>query len=336
MTKEAIIVPGTEQIPEMPTISLCGGHKGHMAIQLDLGILSKEVYTNVNCDCIGTVLKFLEEKNYLEICEKRGFDLASQVSEVLKYLWDHNTFAFEKCFECLSKTEIPEEICGPSLYDWEQFEPYTDPVNSLHLTERYIKPVQLKDFDFRLENGPICVSCKIKKISPPKVSKGGKYAQKVVLTDDGTKKTIETTFSDKCASYDNWKNRDFITVYGYYRRFPNAHLLVNQAFKSINESINEKSNSDFSNNRNVKFPGYDAWKNQVLSRDNQQCVCCGLNKHLEVHHLFGYKENPELAVNENNGVTLCKFCHDKYHSVYGLKNINPVDFIDFIKRFGVK
>ena len=214
MTKEAIIVPGTEQIPEMPTISLCGGHKGHMAIQLDLGILSKEVYTNVNCDCIGTVLKFLEEKNYLEICEKRGFDLASQVSEVLKYLWDHNTFAFEKCFECLSKTEIPEEICGPSLYDWEQFEPYTDPVNSLHLTERYIKPVQLKDFDFRLENGPICVSCKIKKISPPKVSKGGKYAQKVVLTDDGTKKTIETTFSDKCASYDNWKNRDFITVYG--------------------------------------------------------------------------------------------------------------------------
>ena len=29
-------------------------------------------------------------------------------------------------------------------------------------------------------------------------------------------------------------------------------------------------------------------------------------------------------------------CHDKYHSVYGLKDINPVDFMNFIKRFGVR
>lgn len=89
------------------------------------------------------------------------------------------------------------------------------------------------------------------------------------------------------------------------------------------------------NNRNTENPDYPKWRNKVIQRDGK-CVCCGLDKHLEAHHMFGYKENPLLATNENNGVTLCKFCHKKYHSIYGLKNITPVDFMDFIKNYGVK
>lgn len=81
--------------------------------------------------------------------------------------------------------------------------------------------------------------------------------------------------------------------------------------------------------------GYNKWVKSVILRD-KVCKCCGLDKHLEAHHLFGYSENQDLATNEQNGVTLCKFCHKKYHSVYGLKNINPIDFIDFIKKYGVK
>ena len=88
-------------------------------------------------------------------------------------------------------------------------------------------------------------------------------------------------------------------------------------------------------NRESEHPGYNEWRESIIKRD-QVCQCCGFDKHLEAHHLFGYKENPELAVNHSNGVTLCKFCHDKYHSVHGLKDINPVDFVDFIKRFGVR
>lgn len=99
-----------------------------------------------------------------------------------------------------------------------------------------------------------------------------------------------------------------------------------------NITININTSSD---NRNVDFPDYNNWRNSVLNRDGK-CVCCGLDKHLEAHHLFGYKENPSLAVDIDNGITLCKWCHKKYHSVYGLKDINPVDFVDFIKRFGVR
>lgn len=45
------------------------------------------------------------------------------------------------------------------------------------------------------------------------------------------------------------------------------------------------------------------------------------------------KFNPELAYEVNNGIILCQFCHDKYHSVYGLKDINPVKLAKFIRRF---
>ena len=88
-------------------------------------------------------------------------------------------------------------------------------------------------------------------------------------------------------------------------------------------------------NRYEEHEDYAEWRKSTLIRDKHHCICCGLDKHLQVHHLFGYKENPELATHEHNGVTLCKFCHAKYHSIYGLKNINPIDFIDFIKTYGV-
>ena len=77
---------------------------------------------------------------------------------------------------------------------------------------------------------------------------------------------------------------------------------------------------------------YTNWRNQVFQRD-KVCQCCGLDKRLHAHHIFGYEEHPELAYEVSNGIILCQFCHDKYHSVYGLKDINPVKFAKFIRRF---
>ena len=83
------------------------------------------------------------------------------------------------------------------------------------------------------------------------------------------------------------------------------------------------------------IPGYDEWRKEVLSRD-KHCVVCGGDKHLHVHHLYGYKEYPDLRVDVNNGVTVCKFCHERYHSYYGLSDITPDKFIQFMRRFGVR
>lgn len=109
----------------------------------------------------------------------------------------------------------------------------------------------------------------------------------------------------------------------FYRKYDGE--MVIQEFEEDNKTIS----------REELTPGYNEWRQSVLNRD-KVCQCCGLDKHLHVHHLFGYKERPELATDMGNGVTLCKFCHDKYHSIYGLKNINPLDFMEFMDRFKVK
>lgn len=83
--------------------------------------------------------------------------------------------------------------------------------------------------------------------------------------------------------------------------------------------------------REDETPGYFAWRTRVLKRDGFTCVKCGSNENLQVHHLWGYKENPELAIVDDNGVTLCKDCHDQYHDINGYYDINPRDFEDFMK-----
>ena len=77
---------------------------------------------------------------------------------------------------------------------------------------------------------------------------------------------------------------------------------------------------------------YDEWRNHVINRD-QVCQCCGGHKHLEVHHIFSYKNNPDYRLNPDNGIVLCKWCHGKYHSYYG-KNATPSTLIEFCKSFG--
>lgn len=115
-----------------------------------------------------------------------------------------------------------------------------------------------------------------------------------------------------------------------------AIFFITQAYKIATAPCDELEDTNVNTkvSRSQENPDYNKWRNSVLEKDGHKCVCCGLDKHLHVHHLFGYAENPELAIDENNGVTLCKFCHERYHSIYGKKNINPRDFVNYIKKYG--
>lgn len=60
-------------------------------------------------------------------------------------------------------------------------------------------------------------------------------------------------------------------------------------------------------------PEYLQWVKRIKKRDNKKCLinnkdCCG---RLEVHHILGWAEHPELRYNDNNGITVCKFHHPK-------------------------
>lgn len=56
---------------------------------------------------------------------------------------------------------------------------------------------------------------------------------------------------------------------------------------------------------------YHAWRKDVRLRDDFKCKianpdCAG---RIEVHHILGWAEHPELRYSLNNGITLCHFHH---------------------------
>lgn len=57
-------------------------------------------------------------------------------------------------------------------------------------------------------------------------------------------------------------------------------------------------------------PLYKEWRSKILTRDKYQCQMCGESGgELEVHHIRPKYKYPQLTLDLNNGITLCKFCH---------------------------
>jgi len=58
---------------------------------------------------------------------------------------------------------------------------------------------------------------------------------------------------------------------------------------------------------------YKTWRMSVYSRDHFTCKLCGGTKSgtLRAHHIFPKRDFPDLVYDINNGITLCKNCHEK-------------------------
>lgn len=79
---------------------------------------------------------------------------------------------------------------------------------------------------------------------------------------------------------------------------------------------------------------YKAWRLDVFERDEFTCVTCGqVGYELEAHHLEPYHSNEHLRTDANNGVTLCKGCHNEFHNQYGRLDFCAKDFLKF-KQLG--
>mgnify|MGYP000303142762 CR=1 FL=1 len=55
------------------------------------------------------------------------------------------------------------------------------------------------------------------------------------------------------------------------------------------------------------------WAKLVKGRDNNECQVCGSEEDLQAHHIFHKLQYPELSLNLNNGITLCKDNHYESH-----------------------
>lgn len=80
------------------------------------------------------------------------------------------------------------------------------------------------------------------------------------------------------------------------------------------------------------YPEYKQWRRDVLNRDHNTCIQCKVSKNLEVHHIYSYTKYSELRTDVDNGVTLCKSCHVKFHSRYGFFDFTPTDLTEFLQE----
>ena len=105
-------------------------------------------------------------------------------------------------------------------------------------------------------------------------------------------------------------------------------ILVIVAISRINtnDTAKERYKNDLQDNR---------WKNKrqkILKRDNYQCIKCGYQHKLQVHHKY-YERYPNNYIvkpwdyPDTAFITLCDRCHKKEHETQKIKS--------YYRKFGV-
>ena len=65
-----------------------------------------------------------------------------------------------------------------------------------------------------------------------------------------------------------------------------------------------------------KSGAYKEWRFSVYERDNYTCMSCRGSESgtLNAHHIKRFADYPELRLDIDNGITLCKSCHQEEHA----------------------
>ena len=163
------------------------------------------------------------------------------------------------------------------------------------------------------------------------------YQELICGSDETHRKLLVRLYDDSC-SFDKYHVGDFVKLTGVYSIDGDTmeySLLCNNIdvldleedtelvdFDSVDEAILREDSE------------VRDWRDKVINRDGV-CQCCGGHKHLEAHHIFSWEDYPDLRVDVDNGVTLCRWCHYKYNSYFGHKG-NRINLVKFLRMFGVR
>lgn len=110
-----------------------------------------------------------------------------------------------------------------------------------------------------------------------------------------------------------------------------------ETFKGENSPVWKENPIHERTERNL--PEYREWRKKVFSRDRYRCQCCGIKSGkgigkvtLHAHHIQNFKTHRDIAMDIDNGITLCENCHMKFHSLYGKSENNLEQLNEFIKN----
>ena len=82
---------------------------------------------------------------------------------------------------------------------------------------------------------------------------------------------------------------------------------------------------------------YKLWRKTVFERDKYTCQVTGKQGgDLVVHHILNFAEHPELRFAVDNGITMSRYIHNKFHKIYGRKHNTREQLEEFIKSYKSK
>lgn len=116
----------------------------------------------------------------------------------------------------------------------------------------------------------------------------------------------------------------------------NSHIGIPQPWKLGSNNPSWKGGISSENHKIRHSLEYKKWRRECLLRDNFTCQISGqYGGKLEVHHINNFADFPELRFDINNGIVISKEIHDKFHSIYGIKNNTREQLEEFIKEYAI-
>jgi len=94
-------------------------------------------------------------------------------------------------------------------------------------------------------------------------------------------------------------------------------LSISHTGKFGDKSSNWKGGTSKFRKKFMTASRYYLWRRAVLGIGKNKCALCGGKTRLQAHHIFSFKDYPELRLCVGNGVVLCLGCHWFIH-----RNIN--------------
>jgi len=186
----------------------------------------------------------------------------------------------------------------------------------------------------------LCVECGSRSFRL--LQEESKYAdvQKIVIKGFETSREIAIILNDDLCEHDKYSTNDFIEIIGILKTFKSnnenfqEYIEVTTIQKSNNELNNEfiEEFDYLPDNEKRNIPEYKKWAKDILSRDDSKCIICGEKRAPHVHHIFSFKEHEDYRLKIDNGIVLCRWCHHKYHDIYGKANATPVSLMKFLKE----
>ena len=170
----------------------------------------------------------------------------------------------------------------------------------------------------------------VNKIGEPWLD-GSRDYMNIVIKNLKNHRKVKLLLEDDNAISNNFEKGDYIKAIGFFQIFPKEERIYAPAI--WHDLIDKGQENEIQNENNRSSPEYTQWRNSILTRDNSKCIVCGETEKPHVQHIFGYKDYPDLQLDKKNAVVLCRWCHNKYHDLYGKKS-SPRSFIGFLKKYG--